>query len=92
MINDKKNDTIRCCHFFERTDLMFIRRASIKDVDAIHNLIVTNLTQVNVQDYSDDVISFMIQYYNTTQLEKWILEKRIFLVAISDDALVGTVM
>ncbi len=33
----------------------------------------------------------MIQYYNTTQL-KMILEKRIFLVAISDDALVGTVM
>jgi len=71
---------------------MLIRKASIKDVNAIHGLIVTNLTQVNVQDYPDDVIEFMIQYYNTTQIEKWILEKRIFLVAFSDDILVGTVM
>ena len=76
----------------KRGSVMVIRESDRIDVEGIHELIQLNLSTVNSKDYPSEVISFMKSYYSLKNIEKWIDELRISLVAESDTEIVGCIM
>jgi len=68
---------------------VLIRKFEEKDAEEVSKLIVENLKEVNVRDYSKDIIEKMIPHYKPEALiEK--SKKRIILVAQMENRIVGT--
>lgn len=70
---------------------MIIRDANKGDVKAIYEIIQNNLLFVNSLDYPKHVIDFMSDYYSESNIEKWIKEFTMFLVAEEDNKVIGSV-
>ncbi len=69
-----------------------IRKAQIKDVDSICNIIHTNLRTVNSVDYSEHVINFMISHYSRDDVLKKIEEKEHFYVFEDKGQILGSLI
>ena len=70
---------------------MNIRKATKNDINQIIDIINNNLTVINALDYPKPVIDFMLAYYSKENIDKWIDDFTLFLVAEEDAKVVGNV-
>lgn len=66
-----------------------IRDFLYPDADAVSDLIRRALSEINIKDYSPEVISFMVNYFNTETIIKNSKDKKTF-VLVDGQRILGT--